>query len=320
MNNQFIRSSGVCAIAVIIVLSSCQTTPEMKTAVHPDQHTYAKPDAMITHLDWDVTVDFENRTIEGTADFKIKTGPEASQIILDAKNLDISRVTLDGATESVQYTLGENREHMGQALKIPITAQTQSVQIQYQTTEGAEALQWLEPVQTADKTHPFLFTQSQAILARTWIPIQDSPGIRFTYSAQVKVPAGLMALMSAQNPTETNQAGEYTFQMNQPIPAYLMALAVGNITFASVGSRTGVYAEPSVIEAAVYEFGEMEDMLVAAEGLYGPYRWERYDLIILPPSFPFGGMENPRLTFATPTIIAGDRSLTALVAHELAHS
>ena len=192
--------------------------------------------------------------------------------------------------------------------------------VEYKTTQGAEALQWLEIQQTADKTHPFLFTQSQAILARTWIPIQDGPGMRFTYSAQVTVPQGMMALMSAENPTELAEDGVYRFKMKQAIPAYLMALAVGNIQFESIGDRTGVYAEPSVLKKAVYEFGEMDEMLVAAEKLYGTYAWERYDLIVLPPSFPFGGMENPRLTFATPTILAGDRSLTSLVAHELAHS
>ena len=322
MNYQFIRSTkAVIIMAACIGMNSCQTIPAEKTIMnHPDKHTYAKPDALITHLDWDATVDFGNKTITGIASFNIRTSQEASEIVLDTKDLDVSKVTVDGSQDPVQYSLGDPHQHMGQALRIPITPQTQTIQVYYQTRQGAEALQWLEPVQTAGKTHPFLFTQSQAILARSWIPIQDSPGIRFTYSAKVKVPSDLLALMSAENPTEMNQTGEYTFQMNQPIPAYLMALAVGNVTFSPVGERTGVYAEPSEIEGAVYEFGEMEDMLIAAEGLYGPYKWERYDLIILPPSFPFGGMENPRLTFATPTIIAGDRSLTSLVAHELAHS
>ena len=165
-----------------------------------------------------------------------------------------------------------------------------------------------------------MFTQSQAILARTWLPCQDSPGIRYTYEATVHVPKDLMALMSATNPTQLDTSGVYHFRMDQPIPSYLMALSVGNLEFESVGDRTGVYAEPSILATATYEFADMQKMLEAAEKLYGPYAWERYDVIVLPPSFPFGGMENPRLTFATPTILAGDRSLTALVAHELAHS
>ena len=189
--------------------------------------------------------------------------------------------------------------------------------ITYNTQPGADAFLWVEGSEDAN---PFLFTQSQAILARTWIPCQDSPGIRFTYNATVDVPKDLMALMSAVNPTEKNAEGHYTFVMDQPIPSYLLALAVGDVEFRSVGAHTGVYATPDLIDAAEYEFAEMEDLLIAAENLYGKYAWERYDLLVLPAAFPFGGMENPRLTFATPTIIAGDRSLVSLVAHELAHS
>ena len=192
--------------------------------------------------------------------------------------------------------------------------------IDYETGANARALQWLSPEQTADKSKPFLFTQGQAILTRTWIPVQDSPGIRFTYDAKVTVPTDLMAVMSAENAQQRSADGVYTFRMDKPIPAYLIALAVGDIGFKPIDERTGIYAEKSVLDKAVWEFADMGKMVTAAEELYGPYRWGRYDVIVLPPSFPFGGMENPMLTFATPTILAGDRSLTALIAHELAHS
>ena len=190
--------------------------------------------------------------------------------------------------------------YVGQKLIVDITPNTDVVRIYYRTTEKSDALQWLTKEQTADKTHPFLFTQSQAILARTWIPCQDSPGIRFTYNARVKVPDNMMALMSAYNPTDTMPNGTYDFQMEYPIPSYLMALSVGNIKFQSVGRNTGIYAEPSMLAKSVAEFEDMQEMVDSAEALYGKYRWGKYDVLVLPPSFPFGGMENPRLTFATP--------------------
>ena len=281
-----------------------------------DNHSYSKPaEAVVTHLDWNAVVDFESRTIAATATFDLETSDNAEKVILDIRELDILSVQVDG--KDSPFNIGEEQEFIGSPLSIEITPSTKKVSINYNTQPGADAFLWVEG---SENTHPFLFTQSQAILARTWIPCQDSPGIRFTYNATVDVPKDLMALMSAVNPTEKNAEGHYTFVMDQPIPSYLLALAVGDVEFRSVGEHTGVYATPNLIDAAEYEFSEMEDLLVAAESLYGKYAWERYDLLVLPSAFPFGGMENPRLTFATPTIIAGDRSLVSLVAHELAHS
>lgn len=285
-----------------------------------DPHSYAKPnEAVITNLYWKANVNFDDKVITGVATFDLKTSDDATNAIFDIKDLTITKVT-DGEGNELKFTIGEEKEFMGSPLIIEITPDTKKVAIEYSTSPEAEALQWLNPMQTAGKNHPFLFTQSQAILARTWVPVQDSPGIRFTYTADVTVPKDLLALMSADNPRAKNETGTYHFTMNQPIPAYLLALGVGDLTFSELGPRTGVYAEPSVIEGAAYEFGELESMVKAAEELYGPYAWDQYDILVLPPSFPFGGMENPRLTFATPTILAGDRSLTSLVAHELAHS
>lgn len=287
---------------------------KMKRAT--DHHSYSKPaEAVVTHLDWNAVVDFESRTIAATATFDLETSDHAEKVILDIRELDILSVQVDG--KDSPFNIGEEQEFIGSPLSIEITPLTKKVSITYNTQPGADAFLWVEGSEDAN---PFLFTQSQAILARTWIPCQDSPGIRFTYNATVDVPKDLMALMSAVNPTEKNAEGHYTFVMDQPIPSYLLALAVGDVEFRSVGAHTGVYATPDLIDAAEYEFAEMEDLLIAAENLYGKYAWERYDLLVLPAAFPFGGMENPRLTFATPTIIAGDRSLVSLVAHELAHS
>ena len=288
-----------------------QAILEMKRAT--DHHSFSKPnEAIVNHLEWDAKVDFDTRTIEATATYSITTSKDAERIILDIRELNISSVRVD--SKEASYEIGEEMPFIGSPLAINITPESKEVSITYTTQHGADAFLWVEG------ENPFLFTQSQAILARTWIPCQDSPGVRFTYNASVSVPNNLMALMSAENPTSKNEGGVYEFKMDQPIPSYLLALAVGDVEFRSVGEHTGVYAIPDLIDAAEYEFSEMEELLIAAEALYGKYRWERYDLLVLPAAFPFGGMENPRLTFATPTIIAGDRSLVSLVAHELAHS
>ena len=306
-------------LSIIACNSEPASTEQEDMTIISDPHSFSRPsEAVVKHLNLNIAVRFNLKQIIGTATYIFDAQDSAKQIIFDTDGLIIEDVTMDGKT--VPYELGEPVEHLGQPLIVTLEGKTPQVTIRYKSSPQAEALQWLDPRQTAGKEHPFLFTQSQAILARTWIPCQDSPGIRFTYNANVEVPAELMAVMSAENPVEKSADGIYHFEMNQPIPSYLMALAVGDLVFQPVGEHTGVYAEAEMIEKAVYEFAEMENMLQAAEKLYGKYAWERYDVLVLPPSFPFGGMENPRLTFATPTILAGDRSLTALVAHELAHS
>lgn len=286
-----------------------------------EPHSFSRPDeAVVKHLDLDIKVDFSKKQLSGVAGLKIENRGRVNKLYLDSRDLEIEKVTLDEDQTPTKFELGKSEEYLGQPLIIDIDPSTTMVNIAYTTSPDAAALQWLDPSQTSGKKHPFLFTQSQAILARTWIPCQDSPGVRMTYRARVQTPVGLMAVMSAENPSKLNPKGVYEMEMTHPIPSYLMALAVGDIAFRSTGPRTGVYAEPSVVEKAAWEFGETEKMIAAAEKLYGPYRWGRYDIIVLPPSFPYGGMENPRLTFATPTILAGDRSLVSLVAHELAHS
>ena len=289
-----------------------------------DPHSYAgSSPARGHHLVLDLTVDFDSRTLAGSATWHLTLAGAARQVVFDTRDLTIENVEgieADGSAYPAEFSLDAAADPtLGQALRVTLAGGTAAVRIHYRTVPAAAALQWLLPSQTAG-TQPFLFTQSQAILARTWLPCQDSPGIRFTYEARVRVPAHLLALMSAGNPQQLNASGEYHFRMSQPIPAYLMALAVGDLVFAPLSNRTGIYAEPATLPVATHEFADLEHMVAAAEELYGPYRWERYDLLVLPPSFPFGGMENPRLTFVTPTILAGDRSLTSLVAHELAHS
>lgn len=285
-----------------------------------DVHSYGNNEqVLVHHLHLDIDVNFDKKQIIGSARLDLKRLQPSEYLVVDSKQLTIDKVLLDDGTET-EFELSTDRPYVGQALKIKLKSNTQSVTVYYQTSPEAAAVQWLSPSQTAGGKHPFLFTQSQAILARTWVPIQDSPAVRITYSADVTVPKALMAVMSAVNPTTKSDDGKYSFKMEQAIPSYLLALGVGDLDFKSLGERTGVYAEPSMLDKAAFEFEDTEAMVIAAEKLYGAYQWERYDILLLPPSFPFGGMENPRLTFATPTILAGDKSLVSLVAHEIAHS
>jgi leukotriene A-4 hydrolase/aminopeptidase len=308
-----------CCFILIFIASGCKEANRERITMKRDPHSFSNPhEARVTHLDWKATVDFQTKTIQATATWTIDRSSDAKEIIFDSNGLEIQKVSLDDETNP-SFKMEKADPILGQALSIALGRDTKTVSITYKTSPQGEALQWLSP-QQAGSASPFLFTQSQAILARSWVPCQDSPSIRFSYNAEVTVPKELLALMSAENPTEKNANGMYVFKMKQPIPSYLLALAVGDIAFKAISDRSGVYAEPSLVDTAAWEFADMEKMIAGAEELYGDYRWEQYDVIVLPPSFPFGGMENPRLTFATPTILAGDRSLTSLIAHELAHS
>ena len=315
--------AGALICAALLSAFSCTQKTDTVTENIPeprDTHSFANPkEARTVHLELDLDVDFDTRVVSGTARHTIEHN-DADKFILDSRGLNIIKITLNNGDDDINFSFTPEDSIRGKGIIVPINKSTRIVTVYYFTDPEAGALGWLDPEQTAGKETPFLYTQGQAILTRTWIPIQDSPGIRFTYDAEIRVPQGMMAVMSAANPTKKDPDGVYQFEMKQPIPGYLIALAVGDIEFKPVGPRTGVYAEPPLLEASYYEFGEMEQMLEAAEDLYGTYAWDRYDVIVLPPSFPFGGMENPRLTFATPTIIAGDRSLVSLIAHELAHS
>lgn len=307
----------------LFLILSCNENSEDKNSESvrvKDLHSFAEPEkALVKHLDLDLKVDFSEHLISGIASWTIENRSKGSEIIFDSRQLDIQKITLDDGQET-NFSFGDEQKYLGRPLRVKIKPSTKQVHIYYTTSKNAAALQWLEPQQTAGKKWPFLFTQSQAILARTWIPCQDSPGIRFTYNAKVSVPENLLALMSAENPQKKNTEGLYTFSQTKAIPSYLMALAVGDIEFKGIDKRTGVYAEPITLQRAVNEFVDMGKMVNAAEKIYGPYQWGRYDVLVLPPSFPFGGMENPNLSFLTPTLIAGDRSLVSVVAHELAHS
>ena len=289
-----------------------------------DIHTFGNTDEVRTsHLSLSLNLDFERKVISGTCDVTLNYLADKKKVDyldLDSSGLVVTSVTdLSGA--KLDYAIGTPSEDMGSRLHIHLpSSKPEKIRIQYETVPSAAAVQWLDPQQTTSGKFPFLFTQGQSIFTRTWIPCMDSPGVRVTYDAEIRVPKGMTAVMSAAHEKGDNAQGLFRFRMENPIPPYLIALAAGELAFKPISDRTGVYAEPAVVEKAAWEFADMEKMMVAAESLYGAYRWGRWDAIVLPPSFPFGGMENPMLTFATPTLIAGDRSLVSVMAHELAHS
>lgn len=290
-----------------------------------DEHSYAEPEQVtIADIALDLALDFDARRIEGTATYTLQwKDPQATQLALDTRALDIQRVegaSADGAWTPLRHVLAEADPILGSRLTVEAPERPERVRIAYRTAPEASGLQWLEPAMTEGGALPFMFSQSQAIHARSWVPLQDTPGVRFTYRAQVTTRPDVMVLMSADNDPAAARDGDYRFEMPQPIPSYLLAIAAGDLVFRPVSARSGVWAEPATVERAAQEFADTEKMIEVAESLYGPYRWERYDMLVLPPSFPFGGMENPRLTFLTPTVIVGDKSLVSLVAHELAHS
>lgn len=287
-----------------------------------DVHSFAHPDeVVVSHMELNLHVNFTKKQITGKVSLHIQNKTGARYLYLDTRDLKIHAVTLnEGEEQETSFSLGPVVKYLGQPLMIEIRPFTRVVNVYYETVPEASALQWLEPEQTADRKGPFLFNQSQAILARTWLPCQDSPGIRASYRAKVQVPNGLTVVMGAEDISKDKSEGSFEFIMTYPIPAYLIAIAIGHIKFRPLSERCGVYAEPSVLEKAAWEFADNETMVEVAEKLYGTYRWGRYDVIVLPPSFPFGGMENPCLTFVTPTMLAGDRSLVSLIAHELSHA
>ena len=319
----------VPTVFALLFIASCSKQAEEVDNYDParDYFTFANTDQFVTeHLALDLDVDFEAEELRGSAVHTIRQlDAAATEIVLDTRDLTIASVAIVTADSSApaEFRFGDTDETLGTPLYITVPADSGEqfdLALEYNTSPKSTALQWLPPELTAGGKFPMVFSQSQAIHARSWVPLQDTPAIRITYEATIRTPVSMLAVMSADNDPLTPRTGEYTFEMPQPIPPYLLAIAVGNFYFAPLGEETGVYTEPELLDVSVYEFADTQAMLDQAEEMFGPYDWGRYDLLVLPPSFPYGGMENPRLSFITPSLLAGDRSLVSVIAHELAHS
>jgi aminopeptidase N len=319
----------VPTVFALLFIASCSKQAEEVDNYDParDYFTFANTDQFVTeHLALDLDVDFEAEELRGSAVHTIRQlDAAATEIVLDTRDLTIASVVIVTADSSApaEFRFGDTDDTLGTPLYITVPADSGEqfdLALEYNTSPKSTALQWLPPELTAGGKFPMVFSQSQAIHARSWVPLQDTPAIRITYEATIRTPVSMLAVMSADNDPLTPRTGEYTFEMPQPIPPYLLAIAVGNFYFAPLGEETGVYTEPELLDVSVYEFADTQAMLEQAEEMFGPYDWGRYDLLVLPPSFPYGGMENPRLSFITPSLLAGDRSLVSVIAHELAHS
>lgn len=315
---------SVSAIASVAHAAPDAPSPILTTPEAKDVLSYAVPQvARVTHVDLDLTADFTTHVMRGKATLDILAKPDAREIVLDDNKLVIAGIT-DAAGKPLKWSVGAHDEYKGAPLTVEI-GNARRIVVTYQSDPGASALGWLPPALTAGKVKPYLYSQGESINNRSWIPTQDSPGIRQSWSARITVPSDLVAVMSAERLTPAGEPAapgwhSYRFRMDHNVPPYLIALAVGDLKFQPLDARTGVYTEPSMLGRDAAELSDTGKMVDAAEALYGKYRWGRYDVLVLPPSFPFGGMENPTLTFATPTIITGDKSNVDVIAHELAHS
>jgi aminopeptidase N len=285
-----------------------------------DPHSFSDPaQGRIAHVHLRLRPDFSSHTVRFQADYSLDR-PVTGSLFLDCRGQTLASVRSDGA--DVPWASDRQDPILGQRLHLQDLRGARQISIEGTTSPSASCLQWLEPQQTAGGRHPFLYSQGQSIQTRSLLPCQDTPSVRFTYEAEIEAPHPLSAVMgaAADGVTKAKDADVFRFAMPQPIPSYLLAFAVGNLSFEAVGARTGIYAEPEILQEAAWEFAENEDRLRAGESLFGPYLWDRYDVLIMPPAFPYGGMENPRLTFLNSTYVEGDRSGGFMIAHELAHA
>ncbi|KDR13370.1 leukotriene A-4 hydrolase [Zootermopsis nevadensis] len=294
-----------------------------------DPSSFARPEeAAVSSVDLYLDVDFDHKVLSGRADLTVdKKKDDVTHVILDSKDLNIERIIDHVSQQDLEFTVGEKTETLGSKLEIKLPSTKEDrfiISIFYETDVNASALQWLPPEQTAGGKHPYLFSQCQAVHCRSMFPCQDTPSVKVTYNAEITAPTELTVLMSARRvgaPTVASARLKlHKFEQPIPIPVYLVAIVVGFLESRKLGPRSHVWSEVQDVDKAAYEFAETEDMLSAAESICGEYIWGIYDLLVLPPSFPFGGMENPCITFVTPTVLAGDRSLADVVAHEISHS
>ena len=268
----------------------------------PDPHSVhddAQP--QVIALDWRATLDAERRILSGEARLTLddNSAPRAASLELDTRDLHISTVT-DGDGAPLAFSLGRIDPVLGSALRIELPKGTRALTVRYRTSPNATGLAWLE----ADGA-PFVYTQAQPIHARSFVPLPDSPSVRLRWSLALTVPEGLTVVSSA---------------VDEPVPPYLIALAAGKLAAREISPRTRVWATAALVDEAARGFGYVPRLLAEAEALLGPYPFQRFDLLLLPSAFPYGGMESPRVAFLSPSLLAAGDGGLAVLAHELSHA
>ncbi len=289
-----------------------------------DDLSFSNPqDVLITHVDLSLKVNFTERRISGFASFNIDIlNPKSQELILDTEKLNIQevrRINTTGEAENAEYYLDAVDPIKGSALHIAIDSNTKQVQIRYTTSPDASGIIWTPAAETFGGKKPFMFTMGAPHHSRSWFPMQDTPQVRITFSAHVEVPFGIKAVMSGLNPHSNKDTGSYDFTFSKPIPAYLIAFAAGDLVYRSTGPRSGVFSEPDLIEIAARQFSDTEEMIQTAESIFGPYQWDDFNILVLPPSANAGGMENPSLIYFHSMYLDGTHANNYIVAHELAH-
>jgi len=334
-------------VGLALVLSSGGATAGVQMdegAIDPgnDYHSFANIDQFrVTRMEMDLRVWIVNgvsvaRSLDGSVALEIKRlDPDATELVLDTKGLlisDVSQKAVDllGATSKDQTTWVSRPFHMGKSdpilgaplvIELPASKKTtELIKIDYETAQDASGLTWLDTKRSLGRTEPFLYTRSGGLGARSWIPLQDTPLVRMTYTVRLHTPPELKAVMSAESDLTIKGKGEYLFENLKPTPAWEIALAVGDLKFKETGPRSGVYAEKSMIDSAAKSFANTETMLEADEKMFGSYRWSRFDIVVMPSNYPALGAAAPRLAFVSPTAVAEDDRSSAALAREMAHA
>ncbi|KAM7197350.1 leukotriene A-4 hydrolase [Naviculisporaceae sp. PSN 640] len=307
-------------------LFSCGTVKMSKIR---DHNTLSNYDAWRTkHTTANLTIDFPKQRLRGSVilELESQTDKTSKEIVLDSSYVAVESIKVNSGPS--KWEIKDRHPVYGSPVHIAVPdgaakGEVVKLEIALATTGDCTALQWLTPEQTSSKKAPFMFSQCQAIHARSLFPCQDTPDVKSTYDFNITSPYPVVA-SGVQVPSEDgSSAGDnlYKFRQEVPIPSYLFALASGEIATAPIGKKSVVATGPGELEEAKWELEEdMDKFMEHAEKIVFPYKWGEYNVLVLPPSFPYGGMENPIYTFATPTIISGDRQNVDVIAHELSHS